>query len=167
MVVESNSYDDWLIFEGSSDEGCPHVIYLANSIFLVGGIPPLPFPIAGGPGNGPPAGFIPRRLSFLFPLPSPFNPPPDLLFVPAVAPLGRGMPFPPFPPNPSGAPGPPMPTLPNGMPFPPPGALPPDFRVPPPGSFPPPPVQAMSPPQQGAPFAPPGGGMFGGGGDRR
>ena len=51
-----------------------------------------------------------------------------------LAPMpGRGMPFPPFPPNAQGG----MPPLPGGMPFPPPGGLPPDFRFPPPQFMPP------------------------------
>ncbi|MCJ1267767.1 hypothetical protein MMC22_007653 [Lobaria immixta] len=133
-----------------------------------GGLPPPPFGLPGGP-NGAPAGFIPRKSS------------PSTTFAclrnyqliyssSSTAPIpGRGMPFPPFPPPGGPSPGGQMPGLPAGMPFP-----PPEFRMPPQG-FPPPPVpppqqpqqqqgqqSAMSPPQPGVPFPPPGGAGMGG-----
>ncbi|KAI9810427.1 MAG: hypothetical protein M1826_003617 [Phylliscum demangeonii] len=82
-----------------------------------GGMPP-PFGFPGRPGAMPPPPFgMPGGPQGMggFPLP----------------PMGRGMPFPPFPP-PGGMNGPPLP-LPGGLPFPPPGGFPPNFQIPPPG----------------------------------
>jgi U1 small nuclear ribonucleoprotein C len=117
---------------------------------LTGNMPP--FPGGGGPIN------FPRTSSILCDGSLSIH---ILISLAPNMPGGRGMPFPPFPPNanassPTGGPPPP-----GGMPFPPPpgGGMPDFSRFPPPG-FPPP--QGGGPPGGPSPggqsgFPPPGG----------
>ncbi|MCJ1251621.1 hypothetical protein MMC30_008856, partial [Trapelia coarctata] len=95
-------------------------------------------PPFGMPGPGGPGGFPRKSPAYLNINPSSTSNR-SLLTPDITAPMpGRGMPFPPFPPNAQGG----MPPLPGGMPFPPPGGMPPDFRFPPPQFGPP---QGMGP----------------------
>ncbi|OOQ87203.1 hypothetical protein PEBR_18043 [Penicillium brasilianum] len=134
-----------------------------------GQVPPPPFgiPPPGAPGA---PGMPPRTYPQGLPqdqrphppppaYPSPNSPAANPLYLWTVLPGGRGMPFPPFPPNASGTPPqggfpPPLPNMPNmppgagNLPPPPPGGFP-NFPIPPPGAaggFPPP-----MPLQHGAP----------------